>query len=212
LERVASESWRLRSIVDDLLWLARYDADAPAAATDTVTDIRTVAQRCATRFESIAIAGSFELVQLADPAPMAPITADPEAIDRLVSVLLDNACRYAGAGGRVELRIACSGGQVTLSVDDSGPGIPAGQKELILDRFHRADDRPGGTGLGLAIADAVVRSSDGTWSIGRSRLGGAHMAVSWRAATERGPDAGAFQEGGADPVESPAHSGPVERN
>jgi signal transduction histidine kinase len=210
LEHIASESWRLRSIVNDLLWLARYDAETPAAATDTVTDVGAVAQQCATRFESIAVAGSIELVQPTDPVPMAPVTADPEAIDRLVSVLLDNACRYAGAGGRVELRIACSGGQVTLSVDDSGPGIPAGQKELILDRFHRADDRPGGTGLGLAIADAVVRSSDGTWSIGRSRLGGAHMAVSWRVATDHVPDVSTIQRGNVNPVEPTAHAAPAE--
>jgi signal transduction histidine kinase len=73
---------------------------------------------------------------------------------------------------------------VTLAVDDSGPGIPADQRQLVLDRFHRADDTPGGTGLGLAIADAVVRSTEGTWSIGSSPLGGLRMEVSWRAAHE----------------------------
>jgi signal transduction histidine kinase len=70
---------------------------------------------------------------------------------------------------------------VTLTVDDSGPGIPEEHRELVFDRFHRADDRPGGTGLGLAIADAVVRTTGGSWSIGTSPLGGARMAVSWHA-------------------------------
>ncbi len=111
----------------------------------------------------------------------------------------------------MELRVTRTGGQVTLSVDDSGPGIPADQKELILDRFHRADDRPGGTGLGLAIADAVVRSSNGTWSIGRSRLGGAHMAVSWREATDHGSDdPGAIHFGDANPMDTTARAAPVE--
>jgi signal transduction histidine kinase len=100
----------------------------------------------------------------------------------LVSVLLDNACRYAGAGGRVDLGVALRGGRVTLTVEDSGPGIPEDQRELVFDRFHRADDRPGGTGLGLAIADVVVRNSGGTWSVGASPSGGARMEVSWRQA------------------------------
>ena len=124
LERVASESQRLRSIVDDLLWLARYDGDAPPSAAPTVTDVAAAAGRCATRFDAVAAAGSVELVLGSDPGTVAPVLAGAEAIDRLISVLLDNACRYAGAGGRVELRVTGSSGRVTLSVDDSGSGHP----------------------------------------------------------------------------------------
>ena len=76
-----------------------------------------------------------------------------------------------------------SGHRVTLTVDDAGPGIPDEHREHIFDRFHRASTEPGGTGLGLAIADAVVRSTHGTWSVGRSSLGGARMSVTWRAET-----------------------------
>ncbi len=211
LQRVASESWRLRSIVDDLLWLARHDADAPSASVDSVTDVRAVARRCAERFEAIAVAGAVELVHSTEPGPAAPVLADPEAIDRLVSVLLDNACRYAGKGGRVELQVGSSGGQVTLNVDDSGPGIPADQQELVLDRFHRADDRPGGTGLGLAIADAVVRSSGGAWSMGRSRLGGAHMEVSWRVENGHDVSTGTSEPEDPSPAASTVTSTPAER-
>ncbi len=100
----------------------------------------------------------------------------------MISVLLDNACRYAGAGGTVELGVSVQGGRVVLTVDDSGPGIPEAHRDLIFDRFHRADDSPGGTGLGLAIADAVVRNSGGTWAVGTSSSGGARMEVSWRPA------------------------------
>ena len=76
-------------------------------------------------------------------------------------MLVDNACKYAGAGGTVEVGVSVSGGRVVLTVDDSGPGIPEGDRDLVFDRFHRADQAPGGTGLGLAIADAVVRSTVG---------------------------------------------------
>ncbi len=211
LARVASESGRLRSIVDNLLWLARHDADASAAATDGVADVRAIANQCAERFEVVAVTAAIELVR-PEPGPVAPVVADPEGIDRLVSVLLDNACRYAGPGGKVDLQVTCSAGQVTMIVDDSGPGVPVDQQELILDRFHRADDRPGGTGLGLAIADAVVRSTNGTWSIGRSRLGGAHMAVSWRGATDHDLPTDMPQRNAVSPVAPTTTSAPADRS
>jgi signal transduction histidine kinase len=66
-----------------------------------------------------------------------------------------------------------------LTIDDSGPGIPAAQRERIFDRFHRATDQRSGAGLGLAIADAIVRATGGAWEVGSSPVGGARMSVSW---------------------------------
>ncbi len=140
------------------------------------------AASCLSRFRAVADAGSVTLTGRIDPAASFPIRADADSVDRLISVLLDNACRYAGAGGTVELGVAVNGGRVVLTVDDSGPGIPEAHRDLVFDRFHRVDDSPGGTGLGLAIADAVVRNSGGTWAVGTSPSGGARMEVSWRPA------------------------------
>jgi signal transduction histidine kinase len=207
LERVASEEGRLRSIVDDLLWLARHDADATSPASDTVTDLRAVARECAERFDAVAVAGGLSLSRPVDIESPVPITADPEAVDRLVSVLLDNACRYASEGGSVRLGVSSAGGRASLVVDDSGPGIPAEQRQLVLDRFHRADDRPGGTGLGLSIADAVVRASHGTWSIGDSALGGARFGVFWRLVNDHDPGTGSTPRTEIPPV-VPAPDGP----
>jgi two-component system, OmpR family, sensor histidine kinase CiaH len=182
---VSSESSRLRSIVEDLLWLARADGDAPEEQTDQVVDVGAVGASCVERFDAVADAASVTLSNRRDHDGPFPINADPESIDRLVSVLLDNACRYAGSGGSVDLWVARTGGRVVLTVDDTGPGIPDHHRDLVFDRFHRADNKPGGTGLGLAIADAVVRNSGGSWAIGSSPTGGARMEVSWRAATLR---------------------------
>jgi signal transduction histidine kinase len=181
LRRISSESGRLRSIVDDLLWLARADdGDPHENRADQPVDVGALGEACAERFAAVARTASVTLAHHVEGRG-AIIRADGEAVDRLISVLLDNACRYAGEGGRVELRVTHTGGEVTLSVEDSGPGIPESERDLVLDRFHRADERPGGTGLGLAIADAVVRNTGGSWSIGPSSLGGARMAVTWRA-------------------------------
>ncbi len=177
LRRVAAESGRLRSIVDDLLWLARADELPPAPAGGSV-DVAAVAASCAGRFEALAAARG-SILRLTVPSAGGVVDADEESVDRLVTVLLDNALRYAGPGATVDLSVTHRGGRVVLTVDDSGPGIPEDQWALVLDRFHRADHRPGGTGLGLAIADTVVRRTGGTWEIGRSPDGGARMAVTW---------------------------------
>lgn len=185
LRRVASESGRLRSIVEDLLWLARADGSPPEERAGQVADVAEVGSTCLSRFRAVADAASVTLTHRIDPGGACLIHADADSIDRLITVLLDNACRYAaseGAERAVDLGVDTYAGRVVLTVDDSGPGIPEDHRDLVFDRFHRADETPGGTGLGLAIADAVVRNSGGTWSVGTSPLGGARMEVSWRQA------------------------------
>jgi signal transduction histidine kinase len=107
------------------------------------------------------------------------VAAPAEWLDRLLGVLLDNACRYAPQGGSIEVRVEGTAGRARVRVDDSGPGIPEAESRRVFDRFHRASDRPGGAGLGLAIADAVVRATGGRWELGTSPLGGASMGVAW---------------------------------
>ena len=113
------------------------------------------------------------------------VQAAPSMIDRLIGVLVDNACKFAGQNGRVEVAVRSSGHRVEVRVDDSGPGIPPDQRDAVFDRFHRADDSVAGTGLGLAIADSVVRATQGSWDIGTADLGGARMAISWRRVTPK---------------------------
>jgi signal transduction histidine kinase len=185
LERVGHESSRLRRIVEDLLWLARADDQAVASQPAEVTDLAEVAEACGQRFQALAASSRVELAVERVGAGPFTLQAPPASIDRLVGVLVDNACKFAGEGGRVEVTVRSSGHRVELRVDDSGPGIPEDQRDAVFDRFHRADDSVAGTGLGLAIADSVVRSSQGSWDIGTAELGGARMEISWRRATPR---------------------------
>jgi signal transduction histidine kinase len=180
LRRVSTESSRLRSIVNDLLWLARADGETPDADAEESVDIGMAAEACVDRFGAIASANGLDLRYEPAGKGSAFVRSHPDSIDRLLGVLVDNACRYAGTGGIVTVGVAQSGSHVRLTVDDSGPGIPDKDQSLIFDRFHRATDAAGGTGLGLAIADTVVRRSNGEWSIGRSQLGGAKFEVKWK--------------------------------
>jgi signal transduction histidine kinase len=229
LQRVSRESQRLRRIVDDLLWLARFDSE-PANPADEPVDVLTIAEVCADRFSVIARSRGIDLTVRSEGEPQAWITAPPEWVDRLTGVLVDNACRYAAAPAgaaapaapassavaaspslpvtaaasspaagpagttatataraapSVRIVVACHGSRVSLTVEDSGPGIPVEQRARLFDRFYRATAVGSGSGLGLAIADAVARSTGGKWRVDDSPLGGARMQVTWHRSTSR---------------------------
>lgn len=195
LARVGAESGRLRKIVDDLLWLARSDSAPPPPGNEPV-DLAPLAAACVDRFANLADARDIEL-SLSEEGGASPLVdAPPEWIDRLLGVLVDNACRYAPSGGQVDVAVGVSGSRSYLAVSDDGPGIPEADRDRLFDRFHRATEEPGGVGLGLAIADSVVRATRGRWKIGAAAGGGARMEVSWHRA---GSGAGAT-EPVAEPV------------
>ncbi|HVA08164.1 MAG TPA: HAMP domain-containing sensor histidine kinase, partial [Acidimicrobiales bacterium] len=185
LERVGRESTRLRRIVEDLLWLARADGEQPQSDDAEPADVGEVVESCMERFGALAAARGVDLSMERVGSGPFTVHAPPDLVDRLAGVLIDNACKFAGEQGRVEVSVRDWGTRVDLRVDDSGPGIPDSQREAVFDRFHRATDTVAGTGLGLAIADSVVRSTDGQWAIGGSDLGGARLEVSWRKALAR---------------------------
>jgi signal transduction histidine kinase len=174
LRRIQGESHRLRQLVEDMLWLARFDSKPPRPGSEPV-DLATLAQACADRFRAVGPAVSAET-----PDGAVLISAPPDWIDRLAGVLVDNACRYAGPDGTVRIEVRAQGSRASLTVEDSGPGIPEAERPLLFDRFHRATEHGSGAGLGLAIGDSIVRSTGGRWHVGDSPLGGALMSVSWR--------------------------------
>jgi signal transduction histidine kinase len=174
LTRIQGETHRLRQLVEDMLWLARFDSEPPPPGDEPV-DLATLAQACADRFRAVGPAVTAETA-----AGPVLISAPPEWIDRLAGVLVDNACRHAGPDGRVRIQVRAHGSRVSLIVEDSGPGIPEADRPRLFDRFHRATENGSGAGLGLAIGDSIVRSTGGRWHIGDSPLGGALMSVSWR--------------------------------
>jgi two-component system sensor histidine kinase CiaH len=203
-QRVQGESHRLRRIVDDLLWLARHDADLPVPEPELI-ELAVLTRAAAARFTPLASTAGVCVSFEQDDADIALVDMPSEWADRLLGVLLDNACRYAGPGGRVVVRGGVVAGRVRLAVEDSGPGIPEHERERLFDRFHRATLQPGGAGLGLAIADSVVRRTRGRWRVADSSLGGACFEVSWprpssrRSAQWAGGRSAAVPKPGAQP-------------
>jgi len=101
-----------------------------------------------------------------------------QALKRCLTNLVDNACRH---GDRVEITVRRSVGQVVLTVDDNGPGIPDDRREEALRAFVRlsaeGDGESGGSGLGLTIARDIVRSHGGDLRLEASPLGGLRAKV-----------------------------------
>ncbi len=176
-ERIDRESRRVRRILDDLLWLARFDALRGAPGAEPV-DVAVMASATADRFGVIAEARGIAISVEAGRGNHI-VAVPPDWLDRLLGVLVDNACKFAPDGSAVRITAGDEGGRVTVAVEDAGPGIPAEERDRVFDRFHRAGATGGGAGLGLAIADGIVRATHGRWTVGGSSLGGTRMAVSW---------------------------------
>lgn len=194
LSRIDGENERLAKIVEDLVWLARFDA-APPPPTDEPIDLTVIATACADRFRALAAGNHFHIEVIASEDRAAWISAPSEWIDRLAGVLMDNACRYADPGGTVRASVGQRASRVTLTIEDSGPGVAPEHRARLFDRFYRATKQGGAAGLGLAIADSIVRSTSGQWRLGDSELGGALFEVSWRRASVRQHGTAAIRPG-----------------
>jgi signal transduction histidine kinase len=91
-------------------------------------------------------------------APDIRMLGNPHLLAQALSNLLDNSMKYVGDGGRVELRVTAEDGTATITVTDNGPGIPAADRERVLERFVRLDSARSspGNGLGLSLVRAVA--------------------------------------------------------
>jgi two-component system OmpR family sensor kinase len=155
---------RAARLVDQLLTMARLDPDTAAESFITV-DLAAVAAAVAAETEPLAEGKRVEL-RLAELQPAA-VRAQPSGLHALVRNLVDNAVRYTPSGGRVTLAVQEAGGEAVLQVDDTGPGIPAQERDRVLDRFYRVPGSSAeGSGLGLAIVRQVAQAHGARLSFG----------------------------------------------
>ena len=142
LERVGRESTRLRRIVEDLLWLARADSEQTGPGDADPTDVGEVVEGCVERFGALAVAHGVDLsMQQVGNGPFT-VQAQPDLIDRLVGVLIDNACKFAGEGGRVEVSVRDWGTRVDLPSRRLRSRDPRGSEGRRI-RPVPPDHRPG---------------------------------------------------------------------
>lgn len=147
---------RMELLVDDLLLLARTDADA-IDIVEIDTDLALAAAEATEALEAVAAAAGVRLALDVEPAP---VRGDEARLRQLAGILVDNAIRHSPAGGRVTVTVRSG---ALLTVDDEGPGIAPEHLDKVFERFWRAPGAPAeGTGLGLAIARWIAERHGGT--------------------------------------------------
>jgi two-component system, OmpR family, sensor histidine kinase CiaH len=174
LEDIDDEVGHMTSIVEDLLLLARSDSGAVELERVPI-DLGDIAADATGALAALAAASKITIAL--DPSPV-QVIGDAPRLRQLVTILVDNAIRHGPLGGRVIVTARAEGREAVLTVDDDGPGIPAGDRAHVFDRFWRAADaRPGGTGLGLAIGAWIVDQHGGTIAVTERDGGGSRFVV-----------------------------------
>ena len=163
LEDVVEESKRMSRMVEELLFLARSDSSPPSLAPETVS-VPPLMSELAGRATVLARERGATLA--ADMRADGTLRADPSRLEQAVLILVDNAVKYGPPGGTVTLRSGVTRpGEIGISVEDEGPGIPKEDLPRVFERFYRVDKarsrRMGGTGLGLPIAKTIVEAHGG---------------------------------------------------
>jgi two-component system OmpR family sensor kinase len=158
MERLSQGVQRAIRLVEQLLALARQEPRS-APRREPVA-LEPLAREIITELVPLADARRIDL-GLSASRPLT-VSADPEALRTLLRNLVDNAVRYSGDGGRVDVALEEESqpgreGRPQLIVSDTGPGIPPEERARVFDRFYRrAGTTPPGSGLGLAIVKAIA--------------------------------------------------------
>jgi two-component system OmpR family sensor kinase/two-component system sensor histidine kinase QseC len=181
---------RATRLVEQLLVLARTDPGAAAARPHQPLDWAEIVRSAVA--DAVPLASSRRIDLALDAETEVPVNGDAEDLRILARNLIDNAVRYTPRGGTVRVAVCIEGApgapsgsggqggmqQAVLSVDDSGPGIPAAEREQVFDRFYRRDPgRGAGSGLGLAIVRAIAERHGGSVALADAPAGGLRVEV-----------------------------------
>jgi heavy metal sensor kinase len=156
------ETERLSKIVESLLAISRLDAgealmtrerfDLTALVTDTADQMRLLAEDKQIALKCAATVG-------------VEVEGDQGRVKQIVVNLVDNAIKYTGEGGTVEISVGVVNGSAVLEVTDSGVGIPSEAISHVFERFYRVDKarsrQMGGAGLGLSIVKSICTAHEG---------------------------------------------------
>jgi two-component system sensor histidine kinase CiaH len=177
---VRAEIARMERLAQDLLTLARSDTGGLELMTAPL-DIADVASEVVRRTTPLAQSEGVQLTLRADPQP-STVEADPDRMQQVFLILIDNAIKHTPPGGNVTVQVQRHGQSAQVCVADTGTGIAAEHLPRIFDRFYRADRARsrdgGGTGLGLAIAKMLVEAHGGQLQLSSTLGVGTQVTVS----------------------------------
>lgn len=160
---ILDETLRLRRLVSDLLDLSRIEAGQLVLEKGEV-DLAELCRQVADKVRPLAQEKGIEL-ELKVPADLPAAWGNADRLQQVLINLLDNALRHTPRGGKVSVSGEPRNGQLVLSVEDTGPGIPPEDLPYIFERFYKVEKArtrtTAGTGIGLAIVKGVVEAHGG---------------------------------------------------
>jgi signal transduction histidine kinase len=181
LDMLERQTNRLQSIVEDLLSLSALEhSDDHAAVEECVpAPVGAVVERVIALHADDARRRGMQIVSRIDEDVIVPIT--PHFMEQAVGNLIDNAIKYAGPKGRIDITLRVVDGFCEIVVSDEGPGIEPRHLPHIFQRFYRVDKarsrESGGTGLGLAIVKHVALAHGGSATVESSPGEGATFII-----------------------------------
>ncbi|MEK7383688.1 MAG: HAMP domain-containing sensor histidine kinase, partial [Elusimicrobiota bacterium] len=176
---------RLQRMVEDVLQLAKLEETEALPQTDLV-DIPGLARACAKDFE-LVVKDRKQRLELRLPAHQPPpVLGDPALLRRVLDNLVHNAVEHTPPGGIISIGVLREGVGVTVSVCDSGPGVPESARADVFRKFFQKDVKRhvGNVGLGLALCEKVVARHGGTIGIGDVKPKGARFYFTLPVSTE----------------------------
>ena len=163
VENSQTEAAHMKKIVEDLLFLARSDAGELPNERERL-NLSDLLLSCCLSFEPVAFEKGIFMEEEISQDIM--ISADPGQLKQLISILLDNACKYTPVSGSLSVILKQESNRILCSISNTGPSIPPQELPHIFERFYRADKsrskQSGGYGLGLSIAKTIVDNYGGT--------------------------------------------------
>lgn len=192
LDRLQAGVERATRLVSQLLMLARIDPDQDADHPRQHVDLLSETREALAKLSPLAGEADIELQLDADETLDWQLVTEPGCVDTLVQNLVGNALHHAPAGTCVRVTL-CDDRQkappsghgtgippaspsFTLLVDDQGPGVPAGERRRVIERFHRAGPSAG-AGLGLSIVDRLVQRHGGEMTLEDAPGGGLRVRI-----------------------------------
>jgi len=185
--RARRELLRLSSLAGELLDLSRLDASVPLRSEPVELGelVRAVAAEFALRADDRGVA-----LDVVPPSSPCWSRGDPDAVARVVRILIDNALRYGPRGEPVRIAVGCDEDRAHVEVADRGPGVHPAEREKIFERFQRgrSASTEAGFGLGLAIGRELAERMGGTLAlVGEDGQSGTRFRLELPAA-EPGPE------------------------
>ncbi|MBO4364990.1 MAG: HAMP domain-containing histidine kinase [Eggerthellaceae bacterium] len=178
VDSTENEAHLMQDLVNDMLYLAQAESTRGDVEYDQV-DFSDIVQECVLQFESVAFERNVMMEDAIAEGLM--VKGDSARLRRLVSTLVDNACKYADVGGNVSVQLDRVGQKCRLNVRNTGTVIPADDLPHVFDRFYRSDRartrEVGGFGLGLSIAKGVVDDLGGEIRVGSTKQDGTCFTV-----------------------------------